>query len=317
VSSDQVTIGVDIGGTKILGAVVTADGEIVRRERVPTPGRGSSVAQTTEAISRLLEDLTGSHQAEAVGVAAAGFVDEGRSMVRYAPNLSLEDAPLRAELEKELDLPVVLENDANAAAWAEFRFGAARDADHLLMVTVGTGVGGGIVIDGELLRGRYGSAAEVGHLRVVPEGLPCPCGQRGCWEQYASGSALVRMARERAADEAAAHLLETVGGEAAAITGPSISSAAESGDPFATSLLTELGRWLGEGVATLAAVLDPEVVVVGGGVSEAGDLLLGPLREAFSSHLTAKGHRPEAAVVPASLGNQAGVIGAADLARRS
>ena len=233
------------------------------------------------------------------------------------PNLSWRDEPLKADLERLTGLPVVVENDANAAAWGEFAFGAAADADDLLLVTVGTGVGGGIVLDGRLHRGTFGIAAEIGHLRVVREGRLCPCGNHGCWEQYASGSALVRDTQEAArSSEDAAALVERAGGDPGAITGPMITTAAQEGDPFAIERLAVLGMWLGEGIASLAAVLDPGVVVIGGGVSAAGDLLLDPIREHFRANLTGRGHRPELEIRAATLGNDAGLIGAADLARR-
>ena len=212
---------------------------------------------------------------------------------------------------------MVVENDANAAAWGEFAFGAASDADDLLLVTVGTGVGGGIVLDGQLHRGTFGIAAEIGHLRVVREGRPCPCGNRGCWEQYASGSALVRDAQEAAAQSPEQRLSGRARrGRSEAITGPMITTAAQEGDAFAIERLAVLGMWLGEGIASLAAVLDPGVVVIGGGVSAAGDLLLDPVREHFRANLTGRSHRPELAIRAATLGNDAGLIGAADLARR-
>jgi glucokinase len=187
----------------------------------------------------------------------------------------------------------------------------------MVLITVGTGLGGGVVIGGRLLRGAAGFAAELGHVRVVPDGHRCGCGNRGCWEQYASGRALVREARELARSDTpmAARLLELAGGDAAAIEGPHVTRAAEEGDPAAVELLADLGRWLGEGIASIVAVLDPSMVVVGGGVSEAGDLLLEPARAAFRRQLTARGHRPEPEIRLATLGNDAGMIGAADLAR--
>ncbi|WP_183096186.1 ROK family protein, partial [Nocardioides stalactiti] len=214
-------------------------------------------------------------------------------------------------------LPVIIENDANAAAWGEFRYGAGRDVDDQLMVTVGTGVGGGVITGGRLLRGAHGVGAEIGHLCLVPEGLQCGCGNRGCFEQYGSGSALVRTTRAAAAGSSllARDLVERAGGDPGAITGPLITSAAQEGDRFAIEQLRLLGQWLGHGIASLVAVLDPAVIVIGGGVSEAGDLLLDPIREAFSRELSGRGYRPEAEVRRAVLGNRAGVIGAADLAR--
>ncbi|MDP3968397.1 MAG: ROK family glucokinase [Nocardioides sp.] len=310
------TIGVDVGGTKIAAGVVDERGEVLARARRDSP------AADARAIEQTIADLVTGLRAEVrrpvagVGVGAAGFIDATRSTVLFAPNLAWRDEPLRGELEALLDLPVVVENDGNAAAWGEFVYGAGRDVEDLLLVAVGTGVGGGIVLDGRLHRGASGVAAEIGHLRVVPGGRLCGCGNHGCWEQYASGSALVADTRAAAeADPEGARLL-LAGGPVEAIDGPMITAAARAGDPFACARLAELGRWLGEGIASLAAVLDPAAAVIGGGVSAAGDLLLDPLRDAYRANLTGRGHRPELQVRPAALGNDAGMLGAADLARR-
>jgi glucokinase len=309
------TVGVDVGGTKIAAGVVDEKGAILERVRRESPASDTEAIEDT--IAEIVRELAANHAVEAVGVGAAGFVDAARSTVLLAPNLAWRNEPLKQELERRLDLPVVIENDAAAAAWGEFAFGAAADADDSLLVTVGTGVGGGIVLDGRLHRGAFGIAAEIGHLRVVPDGRPCPCGNRGCWEQYASGSALVRDARESARNDVAARpLVDLAGGDPEAISGPMITEAAKRGDQFAIGRLALLGQWLGEGIASLAAVLDPGVVVIGGGVSEAGDLLLDPIREHFRGNLTGRAYRPELAIRPAQLGNTAGLIGAADLARR-
>jgi glucokinase len=189
----------------------------------------------------------------------------------------------------------------------------------MVLLTVGTGLGGGVVIDGNLLRGAFGVAAELGHVRMVPGGIRCGCGNRGCWEQYASGQALVREARELAASGSvtAERILQLAGGKPKAIRGPHVTQAAEEGDPAAVDLLADVGRWLGEGTASVVAVLDPAMIVVGGGVAAAGDLLMAPMRDAFLRNLTARGFRPEAAIELASLGNRAGVIGVADLAARA
>ncbi len=310
------TVGVDVGGTKIAAGVVDEAGEILATVRRESPATDSDAIETT--IGALVSELREDHDIEAVGVGAAGFVDVRRSTVLFAPNLAWRDEPLRADLERRTGLPVVIENDANAAAWGEFGFGAGADVDDLLLVTVGTGVGGGIVLDGQLHRGAFGVAAEIGHLRVVPNGRLCGCGNRGCWEQYASGSALVRDAKERlaAGGPDVEPLLARAGGDADALSGPMVTEAAQAGDTVAVELLARLGQWLGEGIASLTAVLDPAVVVIGGGVSEAGPLLLEPIRDHFRLNLTGRGHRPELAVRPATLGNKAGLIGAADLARR-
>jgi glucokinase len=212
---------------------------------------------------------------------------------------------------------VVVENDANAAAWGENRFGAGRDETDLVCVTVGTGIGGGIVVEDRLYRGRFGIGGEIGHMQVVADGRLCGCGQRGCWEQYASGNALVRDARERAAESRteASVLLHMGDGTPEMITGRHVTEAARLGDEVALAAFATVGRWLGQGMADLVAVLDPGRFIIGGGVSEAGDLVLRPAREAFEALLTGREVRPVAQVVLAELGNDAGLVGAADLAR--
>jgi glucokinase len=309
-------VGIDVGGTKIAGGVVDEKGAILATARRVSP------ATDTEAIERSIEDLVdelrGTFDIAAVGIGAAGFVDSSRSTVLFAPNLAWRDEPLRADLEKRIGLPVVVENDANAAAWGEFTYGAGEDVADSLLVTLGTGVGGGIVLNGELHRGAFGVAAEIGHMRVVPDGRLCGCGNRGCWEQYASGTALVRDTRDQARQGSliARSLVDRADGDVERITGPLITEAARDGDAFAREQLASLGRWVGEGIASLTAVLDPAVVILGGGVSEAGDLLLEPVRAHFRANLTGRSYRPALEVRAAQLGNKAGMIGAADLARR-
>jgi glucokinase len=307
--------GIDVGGTKIAGGVVDDSGRILEELRVVSPA--TDVPAIEEAIRKLVTELRTRHDIAAVGVGAAGSIDRTRSVVLFAPNLAWRDLDLKADLERRLGLPVVVENDANAAAWGEFEFGAGHDVDDLLLVTVGTGVGGGVVLDGSLYRGAFGVGAEIGHMRVVPEGIRCGCGNRGCFEMYASGTALVREVQAAAAAGSllAADLVERAGGDPAAITGPMVTEAARDGDTFALEHLAGLGRWLGEGIASLTAVLDPSVVVIGGGVSAAGDLLLDPVRQAFAAQLTGRGHRPMLEIRQARLGNRAGLIGAADLTR--
>ncbi len=312
----SLTIGVDVGGTKVAGGVVDEKGQILAQHRVDTPARDAEA--TTSAITSVIDSLRGDHEIEAVGIGIAGFVDAARSTVYFAPNLlGWRDGPLRAEVEKRVGLPVVVENDANAAAWGEARFGAGREEHFIVCVTVGTGLGGGIIADRQLFRGGFGVGAEIGHIQMVEDGRACGCGQRGCWEQYASGGALVREARARAAEarEDALVLLGLGDGTPEGITGEHVTLAAREGDPVAKASFDTLGHWLGQGLADLAAVLDPECFVLGGGVSEAGEFVLTPTIAAFEQLLTGRGHRPMAGVVLAQLGNDAGVVGAADLAR--
>ena len=312
----SLTCGIDIGGTKIAGGVVDEDGTVVEQLRVESPA--TDVEAIEDAVAELVGRLASRHEITAVGVGAAGYVDSRRATVMFAPNVAWRDVDLKAELEERVEVPVVIENDANAAAWGEFRFGAGHDVDDLLLVTLGTGVGGGLVVDGELYRGGFGVAAEIGHLRLVPGGVRCGCGMRGCLEQYASGSALVRDVRDLAAGQSTGSdsLLERAGGRVEDIDGPMITRAAQEGDAFAVERLASLGHWLGEGIASLVAVLDPTVVAIGGGLSEADELLLAPAREAFVRNLPGGDHRPIAEIRKATLGNGAGLVGAADLARR-
>jgi len=311
-------IGVDIGGTKIAIGVVDESGRILAQLRRDTDPE--DVGSIDRAIADACNELGKEHQVGAIGLAAAGFIMADRATAAFGPNIAWREYPLARKVSElvDLDVPVVVENDANAAGWAEFRFGAGRDTTDMLMLTVGTGLGGAIVVGRELVRGRWGVAAEVGHMRVVPGGHYCGCGHEGCWEQYASGSALVRDARAAvvALPHRAERLLELGGGKPKGIKGPHITQAAQEGDRLAVDLIAKLGRWIGEGAASVAALLDPEMIVVGGGVADAGDLLLLPAREAFESALSALGHRPVARIELAEAGNEAGIIGAADLARR-
>jgi glucokinase len=308
-------IGIDVGGTKVAAGVVDEDGTILSHLRRPTPSHSPEDVERT--IAEAVQELRKEHDVVAVGIGAAGFIDADRSKVLFAPNLAWRDEPLRDEVQAMLDLPVVVENDANAAAWAEHRFGAGKGEPDLVCVTVGTGIGGGIVLGGSLYRGRFGIGAEFGHMQLVPDGRRCGCGQNGCWEQYCSGRALLREAREVAdvRPGLAPRLLELGHGTPEGITAPAVTSAAREGDPAALECVRIIGEALGQGLADLAAVLDPGAFVIGGGVAEAGELLLEPARRVFAERLTGGPHRPNAPLLPAKLGNDAGLVGAADLAR--
>jgi len=318
--SRQLAIGIDIGGTKVAGGLVDVDGTITHRARRDTPHRSKSpsvVEDTIVDVVAELMELVGSGTVAAVGIGAAGFVAADRATVVFAPHLSWRHEPLQEALQKRITMPIFVDNDANAAAWAEWKFGAAQGETHLMMITLGTGIGGGILINGEVQRGRFGIAGEFGHMQVVPGGHRCECGNRGCWEQYASGNALVREARSlfSANSPIARDLFDRAEGISGNLTGPLITQAARDGDPTARELLAEIGNWLGLGIANLAAAFDPGTFVIGGGMSAAGDLLLASARETFKRQLTGRGYRPEARIVAADLGNDAGLIGAADLAR--
>ena len=292
-------LGLDIGGTKIAGARVTPRGELVAHASRPTTPDNPELI--LDALVEICEELGGRDDLPAVGVAVAAFLDRDRENLFFSPNIAWQNFPLKAEVEKRLGVPVVLENDANAAGWGEFRFGAARDVQSMIMLTIGTGVGGALVDDGRLLVGGFGMAAELGHLIIEPGGRLCGCGNYGCLEQYASGTALMRGARERLGDES--------------LTQAAVTDLLREGNTHALEALDGVARAMGRGIASLVAVTDPELIVIGGGVASAGDLLLEPIRESFLDTYGAGARRPVAGIVAATMGNTAGVVGAADLAR--
>jgi glucokinase len=311
------SIGVDIGGTKILAGVVDDDGNVLATARRATPRNDAN--DVLELVGDVVNELKdgASEPLVGVGLGVAGLVDADRSKVYFAPNLRWSQVPVRVLLEASTGLPVVVENDGNVAAWGEARFGAGRGVPDLTLVTVGTGIGGGIVVNGSLFRGAHGAAGEIGHINAVPDGRPCGWGRNGCLEQYASGNALVREARLLAAERRteAGVLLELGDGTPEGVQGVHVTEAAKAGDPIAMEAFTIVGTWLGRGLADLAAVLDPEVFVIGGGVSEAGDLLLASARQTLADKLIGQQNRPAPIVKTAELGNTAGLVGAADLAR--
>ena len=312
----SLTVGVDVGGTKVLGGVVDASGKVLATSRRDTPREGGS--ELTKTIAEVALELMQSHSVSAVGVSAAGFVSSDRKTMLATPNIAdWNGVQLDLELTKLIGLPVVIENDANAAAWGEAKFGAGRNQAHMMMLTIGTGVGGGIVVNNQLYRGAFGIAAEFGHLRVVPEGHLCGCGARGCFEQYASGRALRRHAREAisASPDLARNLLARGDGTIDGLTGQAITEAARDGDAVALAAFQTTAQYLGAGIASLAVLLDPSCVVIGGGVIDAGEILLAPTREAMKRYMPFAGKHPYPEIVAAELGNEAGLVGVADLAR--
>jgi glucokinase len=307
------TVGVDLGGTNVRAAVVDAAGVVQVEERAPTvtawPALHDTIAELVASLRRAEPDTAG------VGVGAAGLVDRDGA-VHYAPNIpKLIKVPLRDRLAQQFDLPVVVDNDANAAAWGEVCHGAARGIAHALVITLGTGVGGGIIIDGRIFRGGHGFAAEVGHWPFDPNGQWCACGERGHWEAAASGGALGALARARAAAGEAPNVLARAGGDPNALTSVEVGASAMAGEADGMQLLEVYAEHVALGFAGLANILDPELIVVSGGLVELGDVLLTPLRDAFAGHLEGAEYRPDVPVVAAALGERAGVVGAAALAR--
>lgn len=303
--------GIDLGGTKILGvAVDPADPtEVLGEARVLTPRGEEPVVEAMAAVAERLRDEVG--PLDAVGVGAAGLVDRS-GVLRYGPNLpGVSDLDVASRLGARLGLPVAVDNDATCATWAEARIGAAAGARHAVLVTLGTGIGGGLVADGRRLRGAYGFAGEPGHMCVDPQGPRCPCGRRGCWERFASGSGLARLARDAAFAGRIPGVVSLAGGDPEDVRGEHVTRAAATGDEGARGVMADFGWWVALGVAALVNVLDPEVVVVGGGLVAAGDLLLDPVRAAYADLVLAPSRRPPVEIRAAALGERAGAVGAA------
>jgi glucokinase len=309
------TFGIDLGGTNVRGGVVDESGVIVADRRAATRP-GASWAELVTAMVELVRALAEEYpDTVAVGVGAAGLVTR-EGAVLYAPNLpGLRRAPLRDALAEELGLPVFVDNDANAAAHGEFVHGAARGARYALVITLGTGIGGGIIARERVIRGAHGFAAEIGHFQIDPNGPMCACGERGHWEAFASGSALGRMGRERATAGGMPAAVALAGGDAAVMTGVHVGDAAQAGDADALEVLSQYAELVAVGLAGLTNILDPDRIVVSGGLVELGETLFAPLRVAFARRIEGSEYRPAVDIVPAELGDRAGVIGAAALAR--
>ena len=315
-ANSDLAIGVDIGGTKVLGGVVDLSGKILRTFRADTPGEGGDALN--QVIADVVAELQTTHKTESIGISAAGLVSSDRQTMLGAPNIKDWDGVNIAKaLHKISGINSIVENDANSAAWAERVYGAGKGQENVIMITVGTGLGGAAIVDGKPLRGANGTGAEFGHMRVAPGGELCGCGIRGCFEQYASGTALMRQTKAAIAKDpdSAKDLLARGDGTITGLLGNHITDAARAGDKLAIGVLENLGDWLGQGIATLAMLFDPAIVVIGGGVIDAGELLLEPARRAMMREMPFVGKHPVPEIVAAKLGNDAGLVGAADLSR--
>ena len=315
-ANSDLAIGVDIGGTKVLGGVVDLSGKILRTFRADTPREGGDALN--QVIADVVAELQTTHKTESIGISAAGLVSSDRQTMLGAPNIKDWDGVNIAKaLHKISGINSIVENDANSAAWAERVYGAGKGQENVIMITVGTGLGGAAIVDGKPLRGANGTGAEFGHMRVAPGGELCGCGIRGCFEQYASGTALMRQTKAAIAKDpdSAKDLLARGDGTITGLLGNHITDAARAGDKLAIGVLENLGDWLGQGIATLAMLFDPAIVVIGGGVIDAGELLLEPARRAMMREMPFVGKHPIPEIVAAKLGNDAGLVGAADLSR--
>lgn len=304
-------IGLDVGGTSVRAGVVDERGSLLDTARIGTPSDEDAL---DDAITHVIEELRNRHDdVVGVGLAVAGFVANDRRTVMFAPHLAWRSAAVADGIAKRVGLPVTLEHDANAATVGEHRFGAARGARVAALVAIGTGIGGGLLLDGQLYRGAHGVAPELGHLTVVPGGRACPCGKYGCWERYCSGTALSATALELLARHPGQSTV-LARRDPGSITGLRVAGAARDGDPIALRAMAELAKWLGEGLALVADVFDPEIVVIAGGVSGSAPLFLDEAREHYADILTGSRHRPLARIRTAQLGEDAAMVGAAALA---
>jgi glucokinase len=303
-------IGVDVGGTKIAAGVVSPEGDIMNEVRYPSAGPRERLLST---IARAVNEVRDGFEVGGICLAVPGTVSTAENKIIDAPNLhAIEGVPLKDELEERTGLSTTVENDANAAAWGEFRFGAGSEATHLVFITLGTGVGGGVVSHGVLLRGAQGAGGELGHTTIQATGPRCGCGNHGCLEALASGTAIARRAREVASENPDSAL-----GQLAVertVLGEDVAELAREGDEAARSVLEETGRWLGIGLAGYVNVFNPEVIAVGGGAARAGELILEPARKEVRLRAMSPG-RDLVEIKPATLGARSGVLGAAALAR--
>jgi glucokinase len=308
------TLGLDVGGTKVLGVVLDDADTVLAEHKQPTRRDSAGLVEGVVAVATTL--CRENPGITAAGIGAPGLVDRSGTL-RFAPNLpGVVELPIGQKLAEALGLPVRADNDATCAAWAEHQRGAAAGTDTSLLVTIGTGIGGGLVVDGRLVRGANGFAGEVGHMVVDDDGISCPCGRKGCWERYASGSALGEQARAVVAEGGGRRFVELAGGDPAEVAGEHVTAAASEGDPEAIAVLDRFADWFALGLGNLVHVFDPSRCVIGGGLVAAGDVVLGPIRKSLSeARLVAPEHRPPVEVVPALLGPQAGAIGAALVAR--
>ncbi|MGW0036083.1 ROK family protein [Gordonia sp. NPDC003376] len=311
----ELTIGIDIGGTSVRAAVVDDRGTMLDTLRAATPATATALEH---CLDRLVGELTSRWSAKAVGMAIAGFFTPDREVVRFAPHLAWREARVAEEMTRRIGIPVFTEHDANAAAIAEQRFGAAARGRNVLVLAIGTGIGAGLLIDGEIYRGSFGVAPELGHLTVVPDGRPCSCGKRGCWERYCSGTALVDTVVELLADNdwGRSQLAADVAADPGSLTGRRVAGAAADGDAVAVAAFAAFAASLGQGLAMIADIFDPDLIVIAGGVGAASGHYLDEAREHYARLVTGAGHRQLARIRGTQLGENAGVLGAAEIARR-
>ena len=313
IRSSDLTIGIDIGGTKISAGVVDSSGNLIDSSRCSTPAEGGK--ELISSVINLIKEFNKKYEIKGIGISIAALISSDYGTIVGAPNIAnLSKLNFVNEIKEEFELPIIIENDANAAMWAEFKFGNAKSLNPVMFFIIGTGVGGGLVIDGKLFKGVNGIGAEFGHMCVVPDGLSCGCGSKGCLEQYASGGALIRYANEAllANPDKSEEVLSFGEGK---LSGTALTKAAKAGNELALAAFSKQADWLGLACASYSLIIDPQAIIIGGGVVDAGELFLAPVRAAMRKYMPfAESHVPPK-IIAAKFGNDAGLIGAADLVR--
>jgi glucokinase len=313
IKGSDLTIGIDIGGTKISVGVVDSSGNLIDSSRCSTPTEGGK--ELISSVINLIKEFNKKYEIKGIGISIAALISSDYGTIVGAPNIAnLSKLNFVNEVKEEFELPIIIENDANAAMWAEFKFGNAKGLNPVMFFIIGTGVGGGLVIDGKLFKGANGIGAEFGHMCVVPNGLLCGCGSKGCIEQYASGGALVRYANEAllANPDKSEEVLSFGEGK---LSGTALTKAAKAGNELALAAFSKQADWLGLACASYSLIIDPQAIIIGGGVVDAGELFLAPVRAAMRKYMPfAESHVPPK-IIAAKFGNDAGLIGAADLVR--
>ena len=313
IKGSDLTIGIDIGGTKISAGVVDSSGNLIDSSKCSTPAEGGK--ELISSVINLIKEFNKKYEIKGIGISIAALISSDYGTIVGAPNIAnLSKLNFANEIKEEFKLPIIIENDANAAMWAEFKFGSAKGLNPVMFFIIGTGVGGGLVIDGKLFKGANGIGAEFGHMCVVPNGLLCGCGSKGCIEQYASGGALIRYANEAllANPDKSEEVLSFGEGK---LSGTALTKAAKAGNELALAAFSKQADWLGLACASYSLIIDPQAIIIGGGVVDAGELFLAPVRAAMRKYMPfAESHVPPK-IIAAKFGNDAGLIGAADLVR--
>lgn len=308
-------IGVDLGGTNIAAGIVNEEGTIIRKKSVPT-GRTRKSEEIVGDICRVVLDIIEeegltTEEIHSIGIGSPGIHDRENGVIIYNNNLNFRNVPVRKMIQESISLPVYLENDANCAAIAESVAGAAKGEDYAIIITIGTGIGGGIIIDRKLYTGFNGAGGELGHAVIKVNGELCSCGRKGCWEAYSSATALIRQTKEAAEKNPDSKILELVEGDLSKINAKTAFDAAKMGDKTGIEVVDNYITYLAEGLANMVNIFQPGIIAIGGGVSKEGEYLLKPLREKMKSITYSSYGLEEGRIVTAKMGNDAGIVGSA------